>query len=88
MANLADPHSYRGYYSDLAFEFYEGTRPAANLLAECRECMGQAFTGYKGGEYVMGTNTPIWVSEYGNSSGDRLISVSEGGAFHTQQETE
>lgn len=36
VANLNSAHSYRGYYSDLAFEQGEGTRPAADLLAECK----------------------------------------------------
>lgn len=34
VANLNSAHSYRGYYSDLAFERGEGTRPVADLLAE------------------------------------------------------
>ena len=34
--NLSRPHSYRGYYCDLAFELGEGTRPAWGLLAECK----------------------------------------------------
>ncbi len=53
VANLSSAHSYRGYYSDLALERDAGTRPAAELLAECKAAMGQVFTGYKGGDYVM-----------------------------------
>ena len=82
VANLTAPHSDRGYYCDLAFEPGEGTRPASALLAECRAAMGGVFTGYKGGNYVMGTRTPVWVAEYGDC-GRRLLAVSDGGAIET-----
>ena len=64
VANLNSAHSYRGYYSDLAFERDEGTRPADELLAECKEAMGKVFRGYKGGDYVMGALTPVWLASY------------------------
>jgi hypothetical protein len=82
VANLNSAHSYRGYYSDLAFERDDGTRPASELLAECKEAMGQVFTGYKGGDYVMGALTPVWVAIYG-CCGDKLMSVSDGGELET-----
>lgn len=75
VANLQEAHSYRGYYSDLAFELNEGTRPAGDLLAECRAAMGKVFTGYKGGDYVMGALTPLWVASYG-CCGQKLVAVS------------
>lgn len=86
VTNLNSPHSYRGYYSDLAFERGEGTRPAAELLAECKAAMGQVFEGYKGGDYVMGALTPLWVSEYGHSSGEKLMAVMRGGGIETAQD--
>ena len=30
---------------------------------------GKYFTGYKGGDFTMGKTTPIWVANYGESSG-------------------
>jgi hypothetical protein len=77
--NICKPHSYRGYYSDLAFEQKDGLRPAGELLDECRAAMGEVFIGYKGGEFVMGRNTPLWISTYGNSSGLRLMDLSPDG---------
>ncbi len=74
VANLNNPHSYRGYYSDLAFEQDEGTRPAADLLSECKAAMGQVFEGYKGGEYVMWALTPVWIARYG-CSGQKLMEL-------------
>jgi hypothetical protein len=48
-----NPHSYRGYYEDLAFE------PAKNItVGEMLDCakgaLGKTYEGYKGGEYKMG----------------------------------
>lgn len=82
VANLRDAHSYRGYYSDLAFERSDDTRPAAELLAECKDAMGQVFTGYRGGDYVMSALTPVWVAHYGRC-GDKLMALHAGGAIET-----
>lgn len=67
--------SYRGYYSDLAFEPIDGARPVADVLRDCRSAMGETFEGYKGGDYLMGKTTPLWVSAYGRASGDRLMGL-------------
>ncbi len=88
VANLRDMDSYRGYYSDLYFERHDGTRPAAELLAECKAAMGQVFTGYKGGDYVMGALTPLWISTHGHSSGTKLMAVNAGGEIETEQESD
>jgi hypothetical protein len=85
VANLRDPDSYRGYYSDLYFERHDGTRPAAELLAECKAAMGQVFTGYKGGDFVMGALTPLWVASYGNC-GSKLMAVHAGGELETAED--
>ena len=82
VANLRNAHSYRGYYSDLAFELAPGTRPAAELLTECRHAMVRVFQGYKGGDYVMGETTLVWVAEYG-CCGDKLMAVHTDGAINT-----
>ena len=86
VANLRDPASYRGYYCDLYFERHEGTRPAAELLAECNGAMGQVFTGYKGGDYMMGALTPLWISTYGHASGMKIIAVRASGEVETAQD--
>ena len=72
VVNLCEPHSYRGYYSDFALERHEGTRPASELLADCLNAMGRAFEGYKGGDFVMGELTPVWIACYG-CCGQKLI---------------
>lgn len=60
-------------------------RPAAELLSECKAAMGQVFTGYKGGDYVMGALTPVWVANYG-CGGVKLITLSAGGEIETEND--
>ncbi len=69
---VGEPDSYRGYYCDLAFAPTATEEPVSALLQRCRDAMGREFTGYKGGEYVMGESTPVWLADYG-STGDRLM---------------
>lgn len=88
VANLTNPHSYRGYYTDLAFEYDRNTRTVASLLSKCKEdVLGHEFTGYKGGEYMMNEDAPIWVAGYG-SCGSRLIDVEIGGDIETIKDDE
>lgn len=44
--------------------------PTARELLELLErCKGKTFVGYKGGDFIMGKTTPVWISNYGCSSG-------------------
>jgi len=47
--------------------------------------MGKVFQGYKGGDYVMGALTPVWVAEYG-CYGERIMSIIETGEIVTEPE--
>lgn len=85
VANLDNEHSYRGYYEDLAFERLDGTRPASELLADCKAAMGQVFQGYKGGDFVMGALTPVWVANYG-CCGAKLMEIYPGGEVETAED--
>ena len=82
---LGELYSYRGYYEDLAFEPQEGKRPVAEILNQCRAAMGQVFIGYKGGNFVMGALTPLWLAPYGNC-GERIIAVHKDGTIETSDE--
>lgn len=66
--------SYRGYYRLVAIERGENKTVAA-FLKDVQEAIGGTFTGYKGGEYTMSRMTPVWVSEYGEASGQGLVGV-------------
>ena len=86
---LGDLDSYRGYYCDLAFSpDPEKEEPVLELLERCKAAMGEVFTGYKGGDYVMGRNTPLWISEYGECSDDMLIGIDDTGNIITRKEDE
>ena len=77
---LGTPNSYRGYYDDLSFEPTTQAIPAREALALCKGAMGEVFQGYKGGDYQMGRNTPIWIADYG-SCGDKLLAVMDDGTL-------
>jgi hypothetical protein len=65
--------SYRGYYSDLAFEPSSEFTTVAEFLGECKQALDSTFEGYKGGDFRMGADTPLWISEYGVSSGRAIV---------------
>lgn len=69
--------SYRGYYEDLAIEYtteYDGIS-VKSLLESAKKCLGEMFIGYKGGSFLMKVDTPIWVSNYGETSQMRLADI-------------
>lgn len=65
------PHSYRGYYDELAFEPARDVK-VSSMLADCRRALDATFTGYKGGEYTMRAYTLCWLSMYGYTSEEIL----------------
>lgn len=67
--------SYRGYYSDLAFEWGNHPITAGQVLTLCRYVLGMTLTGYKGGEFLMDATTPLWASEYGERSGLAIVDI-------------
>jgi hypothetical protein len=64
---IGEPHSYRGFYDQLAFEFKTDVT-VAKMLQEARGALGNTYHGYKGGEYVMNEHTLVWLSKWGQSS--------------------
>lgn len=77
---FGNPHSYRGYYCDLSFERTEEKFPVSKALEMCRGAMGQVFEGYKGGDFQMGANTPLWLAEYG-CCGNKFMGVRDDGTL-------
>lgn len=59
-----NPHSYRGYYHDLAFEPLKNIS-VGEMLACAKSAIGKTFIGWKGGEFVMDEDTNIWLAEEG-----------------------
>lgn len=65
------PHSYRGYYDELAFEPAQNVT-VADMLADARSALGATYQGWKGGDYAMSEHTTCWLAEQGLSFGDML----------------
>lgn len=66
-----NPHSYRGYYDQVAFE------PASNIsigdmLDAARSALGTTYEGWKGGDFTMDRYTDCWLSMVGSASGETL----------------
>lgn len=60
------PHSYRGYYDELAFKPIRNTTVGA-MLREAQLAIDATYTGYKGGEYKMGEYTECWLAQWGRT---------------------
>ncbi|WP_104662820.1 hypothetical protein [Ensifer adhaerens] len=73
------PESYRGYYSDLSFPPASSPITAGELLKEARDAIGNTFEGYKGGDFTMHDETPLWASAYGSASGIAIMGMTRVG---------
>ncbi len=71
----ASPDSYRGYYSDIALAGQTEKKTAGDLLKELREVIDTELTGYNGGEFMMGADTPLWKSPYGECSDLAIVAA-------------
>lgn len=76
--------SYRGFYDHLALGYVEGheTVTVDDLLTQAKGCVGEVFTGYKGGQFRMDLNTPVWVANPGECPSSCLVGV-DGDDIHT-----
>lgn len=61
---FGNPHSYRGYYSEISFE------PCFTTIEDMYDCaissIDKEFTGWKGGDFVMTELTECYMAEEGN----------------------
>ncbi len=76
-----EPESYRGYYDHLAFG-YKNDRgndfpKFIEFLKWSEESVGKVYEGYKGGKFLMGHDTPVWVSNWGECSDTVIIDVTD-----------
>lgn len=69
--------SYRGYYDHLAIEPDGSFTRVADFLQHARHVLGKSFEGYKGGDYVMDDDTPIWVANWGDTSSTRVTGITD-----------
>ena len=66
------PHSYRGYYSELAFEPAEDVK-VSDMLRDAEGALGKTFMGYKGGDYTMHGAVECYLATYGNTGEELTI---------------
>jgi len=90
-------HSYRGWYNHLAIGWEAPDGPkhngsywprASDLLAKLEAANGAEFEGYKGGDYTMTSETPVWVAnrrDTGNTAIDRIECDGSTVIIHTKR---
>jgi len=74
--SLCNPHSYRGYYTDLAFALSDNPLSIDDTICLLKNCLGKTFDGYKGGSYTMNRDAPLWCAEYGDT-GYAIIDITK-----------
>ncbi len=69
--------SWRGHYSELALEYYSNDSKThlTEFLQMLKDAVGKTFQGYKGGDFVMDEDTPIWVDNYGESHNTAVVGI-------------
>lgn len=72
-----DIGSYRGFYDHLALDYdRDGVDVTRKQLINLLEgAINKTYTGYKGGEYTMTRETPVWVDHYSDASGTAIVAV-------------
>lgn len=72
-------HSYRSFYDDLALGFDDkGEAPTvAQLIERLRAADGETFHGWKGGEYRMTRDTPLWAARSGNAGSTAITGLAD-----------
>jgi len=93
-AFLYDPidfMSWRGSYDCLGLSYGQNQINVKEFLSLCRQQIGAIYTGYKGGEYTMDTNTSVFISQYKETGDSRAIifaeEVDDMVLLHTQTDT-
>ena len=69
--------SWRGSYCELAFGYtnIEVSPFVEDVLKELKSAVGKTFGGYKGGDFIMGKTTPVWVSNYGEGNCTAIVGI-------------
>lgn len=83
--------SYRGFYDHLAVGWsaeYSNERTVLWVLNMLDKCIDDTFCGYKGGEYLMTADTPIWVASRGEADSTAIVGLDERCNYMTVIKTE
>lgn len=68
---FSHPHSFRGFYEQLAFEPTTDVT-VGEMLADARSARGATYEGWKGGSYTMLGWTDCWLAEEGHGAGEEI----------------
>ena len=73
--------SYRGSYDEAMISPADGGTAITNkeLQDSIKKRIGTYMSGYKGGEYLIESETPLWVAEYGQWPGRAIRGVERNG---------
>ncbi len=81
--------SWRGSYNELAIGYqmtgYDVQQNASynkmadDFLSDLKNAVGRTYEGWKGGDYEMKEDTPLWVANAGNSGNTGVIGVLDDG---------
>lgn len=70
-----DFDSYRGYYDQLALGTGISPMTVGELLTAAIECVNKSFEGYRGGDFVMHGDTPVWAADHGFCPGIAIVAI-------------
>jgi hypothetical protein len=82
--------SWRGSYCELAVGYSMCERnsesraepmKADKFLVMLKQAIGEDFEGWKGGEFTMDENTPLWVANPGDSGNTAIVGVLDKGWY-------
>lgn len=59
--------SYRGYYNEAGLSEGDAETTCGDLKSQLSLFIGSTQVGYKGGEYRMTNDTPLWRADYGRT---------------------
>lgn len=73
--------SWRGIYRELAIGFSEGAEPltVTEFYKMLKGALGKTYMGYKGGDFTMSKQTPLWVANQGNSGRTAVVDILDEG---------
>ncbi|GAA4328343.1 hypothetical protein [Flaviaesturariibacter amylovorans] len=78
-------HSWRGLYAELALDFCADIDTGAEapklsaFLTMLKETVGKRLIGWKGGEFLMDVDTPLWVAQPSWSGNTAVVGVCDEG---------
>jgi len=74
-------HSYRGYYEFISIATQAEKVTVGEFLSATQSAIGETYVGWKGGNFTMTKNTPVWISRIGRASGWYVSDVIDHGKY-------